>query len=227
MKICKKCGISKNILEFQGNRNSCKVCNSSSNYKNAKNRHQEYTGTKKCNSCICEKDISEFRAQRNMCKKCENKKTYESRKDKQYINNKEYLKLYFLENKEEINCRLREYKKNRKKHDILYRLSISISRLVRESIKLYSCSKKDKKTTDILGITNEEFRIYLESKFEPWMNWTNYGKYNGMVNFGWDIDHIIPLSSAKSVDELYQLNHYTNLQPLCSYTNRYIKRDKI
>jgi len=46
-------------------------------------------------------------------------------------------------------------------------------------------------------------------------------------NSGWDIDHIIPISSAESEDDIIKLNHYTNLQPLCSYINRVVKRDKI
>ena len=49
--------------------------------------------------------------------------------------------------------------------------------------------------------------------------------FNMKTNHGWDIDHIIPLSSAKSEEEIIKLCFYTNLQPLCSYTNRYIKRD--
>ena len=57
------------------------------------------------------------------------------------------------------------------------------------------------------------------------MTWENYGKYNGELNFGWDIDHIKPLSLAKNEEELIGLNHYTNLQPLCSKINRCIKRD--
>lgn len=72
-----------------------------------------------------------------------------------------------------------------------------------------------------------EFKSYLESKFETWMNWENRGLYNGELNYGWDIDHIIPLSSAKTEDDIIKLNHYSNLQPLCSYTNRYIKKDLI
>jgi hypothetical protein len=35
------------------------------------------------------------------------------------------------------------------------------------------------------------------------------------------------ITSATSEDDVIKLNHYTNLQPLCSYTNRYIKKDTI
>ena len=70
-------------------------------------------------------------------------------------------------------------------------------------------------------------KLYLESKFEPWMNWENRGLYNGEFNHGWDIDHIIPISSAETEEDLIKLNHYTNLQPLCSKVNRNIKKNKI
>jgi hypothetical protein len=56
------------------------------------------------------------------------------------------------------------------------------------------------------------------------MTWDNYGLYNGELNYGWDIDHIKPVSSAKTISELIGLNHYTNLQPLCSKVNRDIKK---
>ena len=59
------------------------------------------------------------------------------------------------------------------------------------------------------------------------MNWNNYGIYNGEENYGWDLDHIIPLSSGKCEEDVIRLNHYTNIQPLCSYINRNVKRDKI
>ena len=55
----------------------------------------------------------------------------------------------------------------------------------------------------------------------------NYGMYNGELNYGWDIDHIIPTSSAKDEDSIIKLNHFKNLQPLCSKINRDIKRDNI
>jgi hypothetical protein len=45
------------------------------------------------------------------------------------------------------------------------------------------------------------------------MNWHNHSLY------GWHIDHIIPLSSANTEKEIYDLCHYTNLQPLWSEDN--------
>ena len=57
------------------------------------------------------------------------------------------------------------------------------------------------------------------------MNWDNYGLYNGEENYGWDLDHIVPVSSAQCEEDIYRLNHHSNIQPLCSYVNRYVKRD--
>ena len=59
------------------------------------------------------------------------------------------------------------------------------------------------------------------------MNWDNYGRYNGELNYGWDIDHKIPTSSAITEEDVIKLNHYTNLQPLCSFINRVVKRDNV
>ena len=67
----------------------------------------------------------------------------------------------------------------------------------------------------------------MESKFEPWMCWENYGLYNGQPDYGWDIDHIIPLKTAKTEENIINLSHYTNLQPLCSHINRDIKKGLI
>ena len=86
---------------------------------------------------------------------------------------------------------------------------------------------KNSKTEEILGCSFKDFKIYIESKFENWMNWKNRGLYNGSLNYGWDIDHIIPLSTAKNEENLIKLNHYSNLQPLCSKINRDMKKNNI
>ena len=57
------------------------------------------------------------------------------------------------------------------------------------------------------------------------MTWDNKGLYNGELNYGWDVDHIIPIDTAVTEDDVIRLNHYTNLQPLCSKINRDIKKN--
>lgn len=116
--------------------------------------------------------------------------------------------------------------KKRRGFDILYKIKISLRSLIRQSLINKGYSKKTR-TYQILGCSYEDFKSYIESKFEPWMTWENQGLYNGTENYGWDLDHIIPLSSAKTEEEIIKLNHYTNFQPLCSYINRYVKKDKL
>ena len=226
MRTCKTCNIEKDEIKFDGNRNHCKKCNNEKYYKKSKDGLYNKDIIKTCKKCNIDKSSSDFRIHRNKCKKCENKESYESRKDVQSINNKEYLSKYRLENKDKINSRYRLYKKIRKENDILYKCSIMVSNIINNSLRSKGI-KKHSRSIDFIGLSKEDFKKYLESKFEPWMTWENYGLYNGELNHGWDIDHIIPISSAKTEEEVYKLNYYTNLQPLCSYTNRYIKKDKI
>jgi len=76
-----------------------------------------------------------------------------------------------------------------------------------------------------LGCTIQEFKIYLESQFESWMSWDNYGNGPGC----WSIDHILALSSVDLTDreQFLRVVHYTNMRPLNHVENmkRY-SRDK-
>jgi len=113
------------------------------------------------------------------------------------------------------------------KADSFYRLKEGLKTSIRASFQKIGYTKKSR-TQEILGCSYEEFRDYIECKFEEWMNWNNRGNWNGIpseLNTAWDIDHIIPLSTAETEDDVIKLNHYTNLQPLCSYVNRWIKSD--
>lgn len=144
---------------------------------------------------------------------------------KQYReDNKDKMKEYRQINKERLSKQEKEYKNKRKQEDALFKLRYVTRSNICNSIKKNGF-KKISKTELILGCSFDFLKQYLESKFESWMNWNNHGLYNGELNYGWDIDHIVPLSRATNEDELLKLNHYTNLQPLCSKVNRDIKRD--
>jgi hypothetical protein len=192
-----------------------------------------------CKSCNIELDISLFYKKSGSCKECENKlkrikykenRISELERVKNYQKNsskrKEWQKKYYEENKNNINSYNNTYKKNKLKSDPIFRIKNSLSVSIRRAFKNLNYTKKSK-IYDIIGCSKEEFKLYIESKFEPWMNWNNHGLYNGELNYGWDIDHIIPISSASTEDELIKLNHYTNLQPLCSYINRCVKINNI
>jgi hypothetical protein len=143
---------------------------------------------------------------------------YEANRLKLIADQKNYQK----ENKSKI----RAYQKNKMATDILYKMKNNIKNYIKNSIKNLNFNKS-KGTIDIIGCSFQELKSNLESKFEPWMNWENYGNpKDGILepNKTWDIDHIKPLATAKDICELINLNHYTNLQPLCSYVNRIVKR---
>jgi hypothetical protein len=132
-----------------------------------------------------------------------------------------YQKKYRELNKEKRNLKEIE----RRKNDILYKLTCYYRASINQAFRKNNYTKNSKAHT-ILDCSFEEFKQYIESKFEPWMNWNNYGLYNGTLNYGWDIDHIIPLSTAETEEKLVKLLNYSNCQPLCSHTNRDIKKNK-
>jgi len=196
-----------------------------------------------CLTCNLEKPLTEFHKSKQLkigyihyCKVCIKEKG-----KKYYLENKnkidEYNKKWSENNKDKSRAHWKKYaktknniinKRDREKRsqNPVYKLNVSVSNLIKGSFK----SKKFHKTSksqEILGCDYQFFKLYIESKFEDWMVWDNYGKYNGELNFGWDLDHIIPISSAKTKEDIIKLNHYTNFRPLCSKVNRYIKRNKL
>jgi hypothetical protein len=204
-KMCNVCGETKSINSFnifyntKKLRGDCKICEKNKRHK---------------------RDIKYRENNRN--KVNDSVKRYRER-NKEKI--REYDKRYRKNNKEKISEKNRKWRYNVYKNPY-YIVKNNISKMISKVIKRNGYSKKSK-THEILGCSFEEFKTYLESKFEPWMTWDNYGLYNGQLNYGWDIDHIIPVSSVNTEEELIKLNYYTNLQPLCSYINRNVKRNFI
>lgn len=180
------------------------------------------------------KNSSDYRKNNTELKKETNKKYREKNKEKHNEYNKKYreqnkekIKQYREENKEKIKQYNYEYKKNRNNNDPIFRLIKNVRQSITRSIKNKGF-KKNSKSEQILGCTFEQFKEHMETQFEPWMNWDNYGKYKKDVfNYGWDIDHKTPISISETVEDVYKNNHYTNLQPLCSKVNRDIKKNKI
>lgn len=190
-------------------------------------------GRKICSKCKGEKEVCEFNKYKNtddglmvICRECvkiknkmyrerdplkykESQKKYrDSNKDKE----KNRISKWRNDNKNKVTEYNNEYHKSRKKNDLIYKLRRSIKNRVYLYMKVKNITKQNK-TFDIVGCTPKSLKEHLEKQFKDNMNWDNYGLY------GWHIDHIIPLSSAKTEEEIYKLCHYTNLQPLWAEEN--------
>lgn len=83
--------------------------------------------------------------------------------------------------------------------------------------------KKGKRTFSHLPYTAEQLKLHLESLFESWMTWDNYGGKNDNPDKTWHIDHIIPHSSFQytSMDDQAFKDCWalTNLRPLEKIAN--------
>lgn len=178
-------------------------------YKKRKERHLQIKN-KECTNCHKIGDYTKFNIGNTICKDCQS----------------DYYKQYRKNNKAAIKEIQRKYEKKRLKNDPQFRLNKSISRGIRDSLKI---GKDGKHWEDIVGYTLEDLKNHLESLFEPWMTWENQGVYNPDGPRTWQIDHIIPKSMfdfESYEDEEFKLCwSLRNLQPKCSKMNN-LKRDR-
>ena len=97
------------------------------------------------------------------------------------------------------------------KHDPHHRLAKSCR--VRIWKKLNG-DKRGKRTCELIGCSDEQLVEHIESQFEHWMSWDNYGSE-------WHVDHIKPCAAFDLSVESERLAcfHYTNLRPLRALDN--------
>lgn len=218
MKTCNKCKIEKSYQEFtsdksrkDGYHSQCKPCRYLQNKKYIelnKDKIKKYIE-------LNQEKIKEF-----------NKKYYQDNKEilrekakQKYHLNTEYQKQYRLKNKEKIkewhklnNEKRRKQESDRRKTDSFYKFKNNTRTLIYGSFKRGTNKyTKKTKTETILGCTIQEFRDYIQKKFKKGMCFENHGK--------WHLDHIVPLASAKTEEEIIKLNHYSNFQPLWAEEN--------
>lgn len=94
--------------------------------------------------------------------------------------------------------------------DPVFALACRVRARIREALR-DRYIKKSQKSTDIVGCGWGELRDHLESKFVDGMTWDNMKL--------WHVDHIIPLATAKTEEQVFALCHYSNLQPLWAGDN--------
>ena len=138
-------------------------------------------------------------------------KEYKKRNEEYYREyGRVYNSVYIYTHKEQRRIYDNEYRKNRYKTDPLFRCKVRCRSRINSFYKS-SGFKRSNTTQDMIGCSWEFLVEYLENKFCVGMTHGNYCL--------WHIDHIIPLDSAKSEEDVYRLCHYTNLQPMWGFLN--------
>jgi hypothetical protein len=185
-------------------------------------------GMKRCGCCKSILSVSCFSRDAKkadgllrICKPCDSanhkarrekdKAAYQARKKQYYKNNpetmREAVKSYRMRNHET----LLEKQRLKRKEDHLYRLKCNLRKGIKDALKHGGYSKTSK-TTQILGCGIGELKTHIERQFTKGMSWAKLGPEI-------HIDHIIPLASAKSEQDLIALNHFTNLRPMWAKEN--------
>lgn len=188
---------------------------------------------KKCNKCGKLKNKKYFRkCKRNKdnlqfwCKECSNEymklwkiknkeKFLEWRRkyDRKYSKTEKYKKQKNIYSKTE---KRREYLKRwlnkRRNENPKIHLDTNMGNAIYQVLR----SKKDGQSWEkLVGYTLKDLIKHLESQFECWMNWANYGK--------WHIDHIRPISSfhyeIPEDPEFQECWALKNLQPMEAIAN--------
>ena len=155
-------------------------------------------------------------------KKYESKPETKERKRKNYDkwyeqnkqNRKEYHKQWRTENVDKWRKIKRDYERNRKARDPLYKL-ISNFRTAIYTVLKESNVDKYGHYFDILQYTPEELITHLELQFKDDMSWDNYGV--------WHVDHKLPITSFDIQEmgdkEFMSCWSLDNLQPMWGIEN--------
>lgn len=147
-----------------------------------------------------------------------NKDKAKTWRDKYRLSHKEQIKKsakkYREENKEKIN----QSHVKRLRSDPVYKMKEQTRNMLRYALRSKG-HHKTSRTADIIGCNLDFLCEYL---FKTWEK--NYGR-------PWDgepyhIDHIVPLATAKTKEDIVKLCHYTNLQMLTPEDNM-AKSDKV
>lgn len=138
---------------------------------------------------------------------------------------KEHLKAYNKANRERDRENLKRWAKAKYQSDPKYALIVKVRGLTLRSIKTLGFKKKST-TAQILGCDWESFQAHMESQFYDGMTWESFQQKNHLGTSMVEIDHIIPISSAKTEEDVIRLSNHKNLRPLWWWENRE-KRDRI
>lgn len=125
--------------------------------------------------------------------------------------NREKVAVYESARKEQKNESNRRRRKERRANEPLIALASAARATVGAAFRRAGY-RKDTATATLIGCSWQELKLHIEKQFAKGMTWQNRGS-------AWHVDHIVPLASAATAEELEALSHFTNLRPLWAAEN--------
>ena len=126
--------------------------------------------------------------------------------------------IYYQQNKEQIVAKLRKAQEENPK----LRIRSFMRSRINETLRSQGSSKAGASSFLYLPYKKNDLFAHLESMFDPWMNFNNYGS-GTEPNTKWHIDHVIPQAYFPYASMDSQLFRWCwdlkNLRPLCSVQN--------
>jgi len=230
MKECKTCKEVKELILFTkdklskgGYKQKCKLCIAKECRErrelNPKARREYEAKWRKENADKCKSGTYRWRENNPEQWSEYRRKYYQENKNKislkQKITYEKYKTRYLIRNQKyqkNNHTTLMQKRKERIDASPLLQFKERIRQLVKNSFYRLK-HNKNRRTSQILGADWEVVKKHFVSQFKDGMTWEAF--IAGDIH----VDHIQPLASAKTEEELIALCHYTNLQPLWCLDN--------
>ena len=218
-KTCSKCHACKPVDLFRKKRNQCKACSAAYQREHYQQNKEKLTAKQRE---YYQKNKEKRDAYQREYKQ-QNKEKIAANQREYYQTNKDKLTAYqrehYQQNKEEILANNREYRqqnkekiaayfRQRRRLDPKYNLLCRLRCRMWNAVKAAGLDKKCASSIELLGISPQGLKEWIEAQFTEGMTWENQSD--------WEVDHIIPCYAFDLTVEQNQriCFWYKNLQPL-------------
>ena len=216
-KQCKACIAAKRREYYQGNKETFKA-KQREYYQN--NKEKVAAGQRRWNQ-----NNQEY--YRNYNEK--NKEKVAAKRREYHQNNKEKVaagkRRWKKKNKDHLTVYYRNYVRTKRQNDPVYRLRCALRTRMNQAVKAAGLGKKCASSSELLGISYQGLKEWLEAQFTEGMTWENRSD--------WHVDHRVPCDAFDmTVPEQQRICFwYKNLQPMWAKdniqkSNTYTEADK-
>lgn len=146
---------------------------------------------------------------RNRTAQCKKRRERFALNAKAHNDYKAYLRDYGKKNRARANA----YYKHKRLTDPVFHCKCTMRVRLHKVLRTAKAGKPKEHTFDLVGCSAVELVAHIERQFKPGMTWENRNL--------WHIDHIKPFAAIDVLDinQLKEVMHYTNLQPLWASEN--------